>query len=620
MQATICSNLLVTADRYSSYIPLASTVTNLVDIFLKYVVIPRMQEKEVWNSHYYMHLDQKSFARCITLLVPILGNIIIATYDFVHRQWDDKEQVLATVKEFGYKLNDASARLQNDKEVALAAMQNYPFAVSSASNRLRNDKDFMLASMKQNIHSIHCLGSTLKNDKDAMLAFVKQNGLALEYVGEPLKKDKEVVSVAMQQNSAAAKFIAAPLKNDKDFMFPFVKQDGALLEYVGEQLKDDPEVVLAATQSKYSVLRFASSRLKNDKEFMLAAIEKNSFVLQGCSTSLKDDKEFMLLILKTHKWAIAEASDRLRDDRDFMLAVIQQDSTAMKYIGSTLRKDKDFILTLLNHSNHALGYADEQLLNDREFILDVMKHNALVVLPYLKEKFQDDKEIMLIAVKEYGWALEYASLRLREDKEVTEAAIEQDSNAVIFTHPKALEARSLVELKPKSYMLDIPESSSYSPSPGRRSISPFPLKFQSGYSIFTGPAPLQPIEQDFLKTNAIKTAVMLLEKEAEVSSFYAKEGVHIIHFPIQDYSAPSSSESVLKLTDEIIERSKSGNIYVHCLTGKGRTGMIMACLIKRLHPEKSSEQIIEFVRKAIPGSIEKQVQEDFIKAFTTTGK
>src|SRR5579864_2135951 len=113
MQITSCSNLLVTADNICSYVPLLSTVTNLVDIFQKCVVLPRMNQENIWNSYYYTHLDQKSFARCITLLVPILGNIIIAIYDFVNRAWNDKKYVLKLVNQNGLALMDASSALQN---------------------------------------------------------------------------------------------------------------------------------------------------------------------------------------------------------------------------------------------------------------------------------------------------------------------------------------------------------------------------------------------------------------------------------------------------------------------------------------------------------------------------
>src|SRR5580700_9265774 len=100
MQATTCSNFLITTDKFSSYVPFLSTVTNLVDLFQKYVVIPQMRDEDVWNSHYFTHLDQKSFSRCVILLIPIIGNIIIGILDYANRQWNDREWILEIIAQY----------------------------------------------------------------------------------------------------------------------------------------------------------------------------------------------------------------------------------------------------------------------------------------------------------------------------------------------------------------------------------------------------------------------------------------------------------------------------------------------------------------------------------------
>ncbi|MBS4168608.1 HEAT repeat domain-containing protein [Parachlamydia sp. AcF125] len=75
-------NFLLKADQVSDYIPVISTLTNLIDLFQKYVVLSRKQKVNVSKNHYYAHLQQKSFSRCIVLLIPVIGNILVAIYDF----------------------------------------------------------------------------------------------------------------------------------------------------------------------------------------------------------------------------------------------------------------------------------------------------------------------------------------------------------------------------------------------------------------------------------------------------------------------------------------------------------------------------------------------------------
>lgn len=59
---------------------------------------------------------------------------------------------------------------------------------------------------------------------------------------------------------------------------------------------------------------------------------------------------------------------------------------------------------------------------------------------------------------------------------------------------------------------------------------------------------------------------------------------------------------------------------VHCGGGKGRAGTVMACLLA-MHgsedatPQMEKNQVIEFLRRIRPGSIETTQQEDFVAAW-----
>lgn len=73
---------LVHLDNFFDYVPAGSTVTAIVAIFIKCVVIPYKGKANISNHHYFNHIDQKSFTRCFILLVPAVGNIIIAIIDY----------------------------------------------------------------------------------------------------------------------------------------------------------------------------------------------------------------------------------------------------------------------------------------------------------------------------------------------------------------------------------------------------------------------------------------------------------------------------------------------------------------------------------------------------------
>ena len=204
------------ADDVCDYVPVVSTVSNLVDLFQKTVVLPSTPKEIIWESHYYTHLDQKSFSRCVVLLIPVIGNILVGIYDFVNRKYNDKEFMLAAVQQDVWALRFASARLKDDPEFMLAAVQQNGWALQFASDRL-------------------------KDDKEVVLAAVQQNGTVLEYASDTLKADKEFMLEAVQQNGRA--FIDVPgikerFEDDEDIGREAYRQYPILLSYFSKRVQE----------------------------------------------------------------------------------------------------------------------------------------------------------------------------------------------------------------------------------------------------------------------------------------------------------------------------------------------------------------------------------------------
>lgn len=74
------SKLLIKMDDYCDYVPFISTVSNLLDLFQKYAILPLLKN-EIKENHYFKHINQKKFYRCVLLTIPILGNIAVIMGD-----------------------------------------------------------------------------------------------------------------------------------------------------------------------------------------------------------------------------------------------------------------------------------------------------------------------------------------------------------------------------------------------------------------------------------------------------------------------------------------------------------------------------------------------------------
>lgn len=91
---------LIWTDQFCDRLPVMSTPVNLINIFLK-CVISCQNPDSIKKNRYFTHVKDKSLLRCVTLLIPIIGNIIVGIYDIVKhckKKNDAKKDVAIDLK------------------------------------------------------------------------------------------------------------------------------------------------------------------------------------------------------------------------------------------------------------------------------------------------------------------------------------------------------------------------------------------------------------------------------------------------------------------------------------------------------------------------------------------
>ncbi len=88
-------DFFVELDKKADYIPVVSTVTNVADLVLKGAITLMDQQRleEALQSNFFQHIQDKSIARSVALLVPVVGNGIIYLYDRETGKVSDPEVV-----------------------------------------------------------------------------------------------------------------------------------------------------------------------------------------------------------------------------------------------------------------------------------------------------------------------------------------------------------------------------------------------------------------------------------------------------------------------------------------------------------------------------------------------
>lgn len=94
----------------------------------------------------------------------------------------------------------------------------------------------------------------------------------------------------------------------------------------------------------------------------------------------------------------------------------------------------------------------------------------------------------------------------------------------------------------------------------------------------------------------------------------ARQGLEYLHLPVRDFGAPSMEtvETFVKFVRRI-HAERGGAAAVHCGSGMGRTGTMLACFL--VSEGRCAEEAVAEVRRLRPGSIETDGQERAVSGW-----
>jgi hypothetical protein len=100
------------------------------------------------------------------------------------------------------------------------------------------------------------------------------------------------------------------------------------------------------------------------------------------------------------------------------------------------------VLAAVGQDGWALQYASPKFQNDKEVVLKAVGKSG-GSLQYASEELKNDKEVVLEAVGQDGWALQYASDTLKNDRDVVLEAVGQDGKLIIYASKKLQEDKGV---------------------------------------------------------------------------------------------------------------------------------------------------------------------------------
>jgi hypothetical protein len=148
-----------------------------------------------------------------------------------------------------------------------------------ASAELKNDREIVMAALKEDSYAFVSASEELKNDKEVVLAALKNRGDVMRYISEALKNDREIVIAALKVDASALQYASDELKNDREFLLSIMVFSKDALKYASSQMRKDLQI-------KESIV--TSFEIINNDKIDVRFFESNEHKLQVAFKDLEN--------------------------------------------------------------------------------------------------------------------------------------------------------------------------------------------------------------------------------------------------------------------------------------------------------------------------------------------
>jgi len=267
------------------------------------------------------------------------------------------------------------------------------------------DFDFWLDEISRDYRRLRKAPEELRGDPQVVMEAINQNPQAIKFAADSVKADRDCALKALQADWTLYTSIALELWDDREIALLFVPKCPRLFSKLSPQLKQDGELVkeVLSNNNGWNICEMGPEMLA-DRELVLMAARnagEPSYNRLGRSwlsyinRQLLTDKEVVVAGAKVGYCTIAELPEVFKEDKEVLRAVLEGNPSEI--VNATLELPRDWALQMLRKDGMALK-----------------------LLP----QFCNDRECVEAAVRQTCFAISFASIELRADKELARSAIQ----------------------------------------------------------------------------------------------------------------------------------------------------------------------------------------------------
>jgi len=171
----------------------------------------------------------------------VLGGVVDGFFAQHEEELGEDDETCDLVDVGLMRLEPVHAQLLDDLRRGCAM----PWEVQAVAN----NRDFMLAAVRQDGSILRHAASWISSDHEVVLAAMESDGKALQFAGAELREDKSVVLAAVRSVGSALKFASVALRADVEVLLAALAEDTAAVCFIAAERMSDADFSLVVRAS-----------------------------------------------------------------------------------------------------------------------------------------------------------------------------------------------------------------------------------------------------------------------------------------------------------------------------------------------------------------------------------
>lgn len=263
----------------------------------------------------------------------------------------------------------------------------------------------------------------------------------------------------------------------KPIVLAAVSKDSIYLKGLPEKFTMDRDVIRAAISSgKTYTMDIAPQEFLRDREIVLEACQYSENVLIRTDKDIRQDRDFVLKVLRTcpiyniyhidaiffadkevvlatiannggsiHRVSISHTSKKLLEDRDVALAAVTCYPRALQIL-TAFQDDEEIVSVAVRKILSVIRYASERFRQNRKLILSAIPTAQDASLSNIEGiyDYRNDYEMIMEFVSRRGCDITYLPISLQHDPKILMAALRNTGRSLMMLHPPVDLTREMI--------------------------------------------------------------------------------------------------------------------------------------------------------------------------------